>query len=276
MSLGPLSIVIGIDPEAFTLGPVSVRWYGLFYIVAIAAAVVVVQRLAMRLRVDIEALWDLFPIALVAGLLGGRLYYVVQNDPGSYLDRPMEIVAVWSGGMAFFGAVIGITAAILAFAWRRRTSPWPILDAVAVAAVIGQPIGRIGNIINGDIIGYPTALPWGTLYTHERAFVPDLNVAYHPAAAYALLVGLLLAAAIVWLVRRGPPAGTVFASYLIGYSATQFLVFFWRANSVTLWGLKQAQLTAIAVALVGVAVMVVVHRRARNGEPRPVVESAAR
>jgi len=156
MSSVQLAITIGIDPEAFAIGPLSVRWYGLMYVVGIMAGILVVQRMAPRLGASVDLLWDLFPVALGAGLLGGRLYYVVQNEPLDYLRDPIEIVAVWHGGMAFFGAIIGVTAAIVGFAWRRRADAWPILDAVALFAAVGQPFGRIGNIINGDVIGYPT------------------------------------------------------------------------------------------------------------------------
>lgn len=255
-----LAITIGIDPEAVAIGPWSVRWYGLLYIVAIGAGILVAQRVVARLGTDMDTLWDLLPVALIAGLLGGRLYYMVQNDFGSYVAAPLEILAIWNGGMAFFGAVIGVTVAIALFAWNRRAAVWPLLDVVAVIAAVGQPIGRIGNVINGDVIVYPTSVPWATAYTHERAFVPELGVPYHPAAAYALLAGLALLVVMAVIVRLGPRAGTVFATYLVGYSVTQFVVFFWRANSITLFGLKQAQLTAIVVGLVGLAILSMLYR----------------
>lgn len=149
------------------------------------------------------------------------------------------------------------------FARVRGISVWPILDAGALFAAIGQPIGRIGNIVNGDVIGYATNVPWATVYTHERAFAPQLGVPYHPAAAYSILAGLVLLAALYAAMRAHRP-GLLFATYLVGYSVTQFIVFFWCANSITLWGLKQGQLSAIGVALVGVAVLVYLRRRERD------------
>lgn len=258
-----LVITIGLDPIAFSFGPLAIRWYGLMYVVGIAGAIVVVRRVAPRLRADLDHLWDLMPIALAAGLLGGRLYYVAQNRPRYYLEHPLKAVAVWEGGMAFFGAIIGIAAATILFACFRRISQWPLLDAMAVAAMVGQPIGRIGNLINGDVIGYETTVPWATRYTHERAFVPDLGVAYHPAAAYAIVANLVLLGIMAVLLRRRLQQGALFAMYLIGYGITQFVVFFWRANSITLLGLKQAQLSAIAVGIVGAGVLLVL-RRARS------------
>ncbi|MEZ4552775.1 MAG: prolipoprotein diacylglyceryl transferase [Dehalococcoidia bacterium] len=264
MALDLLAITISIDPVAFTLGPLSVRWYGLMYVAGILAAVLVLRRLAPRLGARVDELWDLAVLAIPAGLLGGRLYYVAQNRPGYYLDHPAEVFAVWEGGMAFFGAIIAVAAVTIAFARWRHISVWPLLDAMAVAALVGQPFGRLGNVINGDVIGYETTVPWATRYVHERAFVPELGVPYHPAAAYAILANLLLLGFLVVLLRRKTVPGAIFALYLVGYSITQFIVFFWRDNTVTLLGLKQAQLSAIVVALVGAALLYAVTRH-RNG-----------
>lgn len=268
-----LAITIGIDPEAVAIGPISIRWYGLMYVAGIVVGILVLQRVAPRLGASVDDLWDLFPVALVAGLLGGRLYYVVQNDPDSYLREPSRILAVWEGGMAFFGAIIGVTIAIGAFAAVKRIAVWPLLDAVALFAAVGQPFGRIGNIINGDVIGDETSLPWGTAYVHERAFSPELGVAYHPAAAYSILANLVLLAVLAWVIRARLRSGVVFAVYLVGYSVTQFVVFFWRANSITLFGLKQAQLTAIVIGVLGTLILVYL---ARAGCPSPPAAAPSR
>ncbi|MGE3856185.1 MAG: prolipoprotein diacylglyceryl transferase [Dehalococcoidia bacterium] len=257
-----LTILIDIDPVAIALGPVEIRWYGLMYMVGIWLGLAVVARLAPVLRVTADEVWEFAGLGVLAGLLGGRLYYVVQNRPGYYLEHPEDILAVWQGGMAFFGAIIAVTATLVLYARWRGRSVWPFLDAGALFAAIGQPIGRIGNIVNGDVIGYPTDVPWGTAYAHEGAFAPALGVAYHPAAAYSIIAGLLLLGVLVAVMRLRRP-GFVFATYLVGYSVTQFVVFFWRANSVTAFGLKQAQLTAIGVGLVGLLVLLVLSRRPR-------------
>ena len=261
-----LTILIDIDPVAIALGPVQIRWYGLMYMVGIWLGLAVVARLAPRLGVTADDVWEFAGIGVIAGLLGGRLYYVVQNHPSHYLEHPEDILAVWQGGMAFFGAIIAVAAAVIVFARWRGRSVWPFLDAGALFAAIGQPIGRIGNIVNGDVIGYPTDVPWGTAYANEGAFVPQLGVAYHPAAAYSILAGLVLLGVLFAVVRLRRP-GVTFATYLIGYSLTQFVIFFWRANSITAFGLKQAQLTAIGVGLVGLAVLLLLQRARRAGAP---------
>ena len=252
---GLLSITIGIDPVAFAIGGLEVHWYGIMYVVGISFAAWVVTRIAPRMGADVDALWDLFPIALFTGLAGGRLYYVVQNDFGDYLRNPAEIFALWDGGMAFFGAIIAVVATILVFARIRGLSPWPMFDVISVFAVIGQMFGRVGNIVNGDVVGGPTSLPWGTAYTHADSFVTELGVPYHPAAAYSILANIVLLGVLYLAYRRWRYTGVTFGTYLIGYSVTQFVIFFWRVNPDVAFGLAQAQLTAIVIGLLGAVLL---------------------
>ncbi len=149
--------------------------------------------------------------------------------------------------MAFYGAIFGATVALAIACSREGISFWTLMDGAAIFAVVGQAFGRIGNIINGDIVGYPTDLPWGFIYTHPRSFVPDHTLAYQPAAVYELLSNIVLFA-ILWSLRfRLRRPGLLFVTYLILYSIGQFFLFFVRDNEVLLFGLKQAQLTAIVV-----------------------------
>lgn len=259
-----LSITIGIDPVAFEIGPLSVHWYGVMYVVGIAFAAWVTQRIAPRYGANVDALWDLFPLAIFTGLVGGRLYFVAQDGIVEYLREPGQIFALWDGGMAFFGAIIAVVATILVFAWVRGLSVWPILDVVSVFAVIGQCFGRIGNIVNGDVIGGPTDLPWGTAYTHPDSFAPVAGLPYHPAAAYSILANLVLLGVLYAVWRRWRLTGVTFGTYLVGYSVTQFVIFFWRSNPTVAFGLRQAQLTAIVVGLVGAAI---IWYRFREREP---------
>ena len=110
---------------------------------------------------------------IIFGLIGGRLYYVVQqpNLWQNYLLHPINIIAFWQGGMAFFGAIMVGFATLAICAWRYGYNPWIALDGGVLFAVVGQPIGRIGNIINGDILGAPSTLPWATAYTNPDAIL---------------------------------------------------------------------------------------------------------
>ena len=99
--------------------------------------------------------------AIPAGLVGARLYYVVQQPLGQYIQEPWRIFAFWEGGMAFYGAVFAVVLVVVLLARRMGISVWNFLDVTAIFAVVGQFFGRIGNLINGDIIGYPTHPPVG-------------------------------------------------------------------------------------------------------------------
>jgi phosphatidylglycerol---prolipoprotein diacylglyceryl transferase len=245
-------ITIGLSPIAFSIGPLAIHWYGLGYVAGIAAGILVALPYAQRRGLTEEQIWTTVTWAIVAGLIGGRLYYVVQNDFGSFLREPATILAIWQGGMAFYGAILGVVGVIAFLHWRRGYPLLPLLDAGALVAVLGQAFGRLGNIVNGDIVGYPTRLPWGTIYTNPNSFVPQLGVAYQPAAAYELIFNLIFFVVLFGLRNRLRP-GWLFVIYIAGYSAAQFFLFFLRANSILALGLKQAQWTAIIVMLPVVA-----------------------
>jgi phosphatidylglycerol:prolipoprotein diacylglycerol transferase len=241
-------ITIGLNPVAFHLGPLAVHWYGIGYIIGIAVAAWVAMPYGKRRGITEDQLWTVLSWGILAGLIGGRLYYVVQNDFGSFLRNPLLIPAVWTGGMAFYGAIFAVAALMVYFHWRRGYPLWTFLDVGALFAVLGQAFGRLGNIVNGDILGYPTHLPWGTIYTNPQSLAPQLGVPYQPAAAYELLFNLCFFA-ILYAFRYKFRPGWLFVTYLAGYSIGQFGIFFLRANSVLAFGLKQAQWTAIAVLL---------------------------
>lgn len=264
LSMPFAAIRIGIDPIAFNLGPIAIHWYGIMYAVAIYIGVEVAKRYVTALHADEQVLWDFLPWGIAAGLIGGRLYYVVQNRQSYYLTHPEHILAFWEGGMAFFGAIGAVLIATIVFARLSRVSVLPMLDVVAIFAAVGQPIGRIGNIINGDIVGYKTSLPWGTIYTNPHSFAPQLGVAYQPAAVYEILANVVLLG-VLWLVlHRWRPPGLAAGLYVVGYSLTQFAVFFWRNNSIAALGLKQAQLTAIVTLILSLAFVAVIALKERR------------
>lgn len=152
--------------------------------------------------------------------------------------------------MAFYGAIIGVVLTLVVVARMRRMSLGTIFDAAVLFAVVGQAFGRVGNIINGDIVGAPTDLPWGFVYQHPNSFVADHTVAYQPAALYELMFNLVLFA-VLWKLRyRMAKPGLLFVVYLAGYSLGQFGLFFLRTEPLVALGLKQAQWSALAALVV--------------------------
>lgn len=250
-----LSITIGLDPVAFSLGPLSVHWYGIGYIVAIAFGLWVITKYAPTRGVTEDQLSSVTFWAIIAGFIGGRLYYVVQNDFTGYLAHPGRVFQVWNGGMAFFGAIIAVAIVVLIFAITNRWKLAPMLDVAAMFALMGQPIGRLGNLVNGDIIGPPTQQAWGFIYSNPNSFAPSTTTAYHPAAVYEIICNLVLIA-VLFPLRKRLANGWFFAAYLAGYCLSQIVVFAWRTEPIVAFGLRQAQVTAIVILIAEAAFLV--------------------
>lgn len=246
-------IIVNIDPIIFQIGPLAVRWYGFMYFVGITAGLLVVRPYARLKGITWDILERIVPWAALAGLIGARLYFVVQQPLGPYLAQPWRILAFWEGGMAFYGAIFAVFLVLWIAARQLKISMLQLLDVAAIFGAVGQFFGRIGNIINGDILGYPTNLPWGFVYAHPNSFAPRHDIAYQPAAVYEALLNIALFG-LVWALRNKFKPGVLFFVYVVAYSVSQIFVFFFRDNEVVLLGLKQAQLTAIVVIIAAVII----------------------
>ncbi len=260
-----LNIEIGIDPVAFEFGPITLQWYGLGYVVGLSLGIFFALRYARERGLDPDAVWDILPWALIAGFVGARFYFVIQDDFWGRLQEPSRLFAVWEGGMAFFGAVFAVIAVLLIF-WRVRGYSLPLLlDVTAMFALMAQPVGRIGNMINGDILGPQADLPWSFVYTHPDTLAPALHTPYHPAALYLFISNLILIA-ILYPLRNRLAVGWFVGAYLTAYAISQLIIFQWRVEP-EYWGLQQAQWTSLVV-LAGVAIAAAVAWR-RGHRPWP-------
>ena len=263
-------VKIPIDPVLVTIGGLKIHWYGIMIAIGLYVGIQVALRDSARRGISGEQLMNVALLAAVLGIAGGRLYYVVQNDPSFFLHHPAQIIAVWQGGMAFFGAMFGGAIAVAISSWRWKIPFWSLLDVGALGMTIGQTIGRIGNIINGDIVGYKTN-GWGFEYTNPQTFGP-LNVPVQPASLYELLISLGLFLLLWNLRKRIHPEGMLAMLYIVLYSVSQFFIFFVRDNVVVLGGLKQAQVTSlvvIALTLPVIAYLLRKERLARPAETKP-------
>jgi phosphatidylglycerol---prolipoprotein diacylglyceryl transferase len=282
-------IPINIDPVIFYIGPLALRWYGLMYVVGIVLGLWFIRRYTKRKGITQDAVYRMLWWCVVAGLIGGRLYFVIQqpNFFSFYLKQPQHILATWEGGMAFFGAIFLVLPTIF---WRSRVeriNPLVAIDAGVLFGAAGQIFGRIGNIINGDIVGYHSTLPWATLYTNPHSFFcqgladptlcGNVSTAVQPAAAYEMLANIALLAIMFFLAYRLRRPGTLMLIYLFGYVITQFSIFFVRDNIIVSflglnWGLKQAQWTALVLFILLIPITFLV---LRFSKPVPEGEVAA-
>ncbi len=277
LSIGPY-IHVNINPVIFSIGPLALRWYGLMYVVGIVIGLQFIRKYTERKGISQEKVYRVLWWCVVAGLLGGRLYFVIQqpNFVSGYLLQPQHILATWEGGMAFFGAIFLIVPVLFWRALKERVNPLVMLDAAALFGACGQIFGRVGNLINGDIIGYPSTLPWSTVYDNPNSWACQLGTCHipvQPSAGYEMLLNIIMLAVLVYLARRYRRPGMLMATYLFGYCITQFLVFFVRDNIfVTLgpldWHLKQAQWTSLIVFILLIPITMLV-TRTRFAQPVP-------
>lgn len=245
------AIVLNVNPILVQLGPLAIRWYGLMYVVGIIVGVQAALPFARAKGITDDQVWNVLGPCIVTGLIGGRLFYVVQQPLGPFIAQPWRIIATWEGGMAFYGAIFAVIATLAYISWREKISFWWLFDGAAIFAAVGQLFGRIGNIINGDILGAPTNLPWGFIYANPNSFAPSHTIPYQPAAIYEMLCDVLIIGVLFFLRYRVKTSGLIATVYLLGYAVTQFAVFFLRdSEPVVGFGLKQAQLTSIVVFVV--------------------------
>ena len=263
----PLLVITDPFPPGFFLGPLQIRFYGIAYAVAFVVGTIVATRHLERRGVPSKVTGDIVFWAIVFGLIAARLYYVVQSGWWWYLTHPLHILAVWEGGMAFFGAIFAALIVLIVMARRRHLDFWDLLDAGALFAAAGQPIGRLGNLMNGEILGPPSNLPWAIRYTNPASMAPHLGVSYQPANLYEAAGILLVLALLLYLRHRGVAPGVLGITYLILYPVSQLILFNWRTDSETpvIWlGLKQAQLTSVAMLLTVVPIFLFAWWRTRR------------
>ncbi|MBC5797823.1 prolipoprotein diacylglyceryl transferase [Sphaerospermopsis sp. LEGE 00249] len=267
MALDFFALLLGFQftspgPIIFELGPVIIRWYGLLIASAVLIGVSLSQYLAKRRHVNPELISDLSIWLVIGAIPAARLYYVLFQW-SEYSQHPERIIAIWQGGIAIHGAIIGGVIAALIFAKLKKISFWQLADLVAPSLILGQAIGRWGNFFNSEAFGRPTDLPW-KLYIPLDHRPPNLaNFEYfHPTFLYESLWNLMVFALLLTLFFRalsGKPrlkVGTLFLVYWVAYSLGRFWIEGLRTDSLMLGPLRIAQivsLTGISLGLAGLA-----------------------
>jgi len=248
-----------IDPVLIAFGPVAIRWYALAYVGGLLLGWRYMRHLAAKPpatmtpnQADDLLLWATFGV-----LLGGRLGYVLIYNPGFYLEHPVEILAVWRGGMAFHGGMAGVLLAIALFAWRQKLSFLAVGDLVAAATPIGLLLGRLANFINGELFGRTTDVPWGVVFPNggpKPRHPSQIYEAFFEGALLFLLLYLLLR---FTNIRHRP--GLLGGVFLSGYGIARFGVEFFRQPDMHIGfigpGLTMGQLLSLPVLAAGLALL---------------------
>ena len=261
-----------IDPVALQIGPLAIHWYGLTYLAAFGLYYFLATRRLRHppfaaitgpgawSRKDLE---DMLFLGVMGTVIGGRLGYCLFYKPGYYATHPLEIFAVWQGGMAFHGGLLGVIASQVWFARSRGKPFWQVMDFVAPCVPPGLAAGRVGNFINGELWGRfsDPSLPWGMVFPQSGSLLPR-----HPSQIYQFLLEGLLLFVLLWLyARREHKQAQVSAMFLIGYGVLRFVAEFFREPDNFLGllalGMSMGQWLCVPMVLAGIGLYFWADRR---------------
>lgn len=228
-----------MHPILLQVGPMTIRYYGLMYVIAISLGFFLLSKEVRRKQLELttDHLLDLLLWTVPMAIIGARLYYVIFHWD-YYGARPLDIFKLWQGGLAIHGGVLAGIVVVYLFSRFRKVSFWDLTDAFVPSLILGQAIGRIGNFTNGDAFGLPTTLPWGIRFpASSPAGMTYPGQATHPSMIYEMILNLAIFVFLWGIRKRGYRAGFSTAMYFILYAIARSIVSFTRADS--LWLGKQ-------------------------------------
>ncbi len=255
-----------IDPIAFQIGPLTVHWYGLMYLIGFVMA----WSLGVWRARQPESGWtpnqvsDLIFYSAIGVLVGGRLGFILFYDFSNFIADPLSLFKIWQGGMAFHGGLIGVMVAIWVYGRRQHKTFFEVSDFLVPLVPIGLGFGRIGNFINGELWGRTTDVPWAMVFPNGGPF------ARHPSQLYeALLEGVILFL-ILWIFSsKRRPTMSVSGLFLVGYGCFRiFIEFFrqpdWNAGYIAFGWLTKGQLLSIPMVIFGAVLLVLAYRKKKD------------
>jgi len=219
-------MVVHLNPILIDLGPIQVSWYGLMYVLGFFASYLLVRYQMKKKdfgvsKLDVENLYFYLIVGLI---IGARLGYVLFYDLKMYLKDPLEVFAIWHGGMSFHGGLVGVLIVGILFSWKNKKSFWKIADLFIVTAPVGLGLGRIGNFINGELYGRVTHVPWAMIFATDKEQLPR-----HPSQLYeSALEGGVLFLMLWFLKDRKLPDGGLLAVFFSVYGLFRFFLEFFR------------------------------------------------
>jgi len=238
---------------------ITIYSYGVMMMVAFLAAIFLALARAKKEKIKEEVIWDVWTVALLAGLIGARLFYVVQFHE-QFRNDPLGIVRIWEGGLVFYGGFLAALGAGIVYLWRKRVSIPKVMDTIAPSLMLGLGFGRIGCFLNGCCFGHITKMPWGVRFPRESfAWFHQLNegriteeasrsLPVHPTQIYSSIAAFLLTLVLLKFAPHKRHDGEVFLLLAILYSATRFTIEIFRADPPpTAWGLSISQILGIPI-----------------------------
>ncbi|MGL5123220.1 MAG: prolipoprotein diacylglyceryl transferase [Fusobacteriaceae bacterium] len=288
-----------MNPIFLELGPIKIYYYGLMYALSFFIGCELAKRRGIKQGISVKIIESYAFIAMFSGLIGGRLYYVAFNLP-NYLSEPFQILAVWNGGMAIHGGIIGGIIGTIIYSKIKKINAFQMGDIVAPALILGQALGRIGNLMNGEIHGVPTFTPWNIIFTIKPKFIqwysyynslpiadkinfkelvpfglvfPNSspagvefpNLYLHPAMLYESILNLM-GFLFIWFIlsRKKYAAGTTWWSYIIIYSFIRIFVSFFRAEDLMMYGIRAPHFISILLIIISTVIIIFINKNNKN------------
>ncbi len=243
------------------LGPIQIYWYGVIIATGLFLGLYIATKEAERLKLHKDLIVDLIVFAAPIAIIFARIYYVIF-EWDRYANGPLwKVFAIWEGGIAIHGALIGSILTAIVYARIKKQSFWQLADIIAPSLILGQAIGRWGNFINQEAHGGPISTQ---TYESFHQYLPDFimnqmcieGIMYHPTFLYESLWNLIIFASLLIIRRFNPIRGHLFLYYLMMYSVGRFFIEGMRTDSLMNLGLKQAQLISIIIIVVSIIIMI--------------------
>lgn len=252
-----------MHPIALVIGSLTIRWYGVMIALSIAISITVVYIESRHQGINTDDVLDIAIVAVIGGILGARIGWIITSpDVLWYLAHPLRILAIWEGGLSYFGGILGGVVAANCLIRRRRMGFWRMADIVAPLLALSFGIGKIGCWLNGCCNGTVTTSWLGVIFTNPLSECDLLNQRIWPAQLFNSASGFLAFAVLFWVVRKHKHYdGQVFIWYLYLYGATSFIVEFFRYIPIHVLRLTPNQWTDIAIIVLGVIASPILRRR---------------
>ncbi len=285
-----------MNPILFSIGKIKITYYGLMYAISFILGIELGKRYGKQKGISPDTIENYAFVAMLSGLIGGRLYYVLFNLD-YYINYPADIMAVWKGGMAIHGGILGGIIGTCIYGFIKKTNPLLLADIAAPSLLLGQAIGRIGNFMNGEIYGVPTftpfkviftlkpkfyewysyylslpfsekmnfkeKVPWGIVFPESSPAGSEFpNMALHPAMFYELILNLIGFLFIWFFLKNKKYAnGTIACSYIIIYSIIRIFVSFFRAEDLMFFDIRTPHLISIILITISLVTIKIINRK---------------